>query len=118
MTLIRDMMVMPAVLWERSATPDRSNRYTYEAAVEVLCFWTASNEQFSLPDGKTIVARSEVYIDRAIKPGDMLKQCSLDDLESGASVSNDPERYGADEVRVFDVFPDWDNNEKLYRAVL
>jgi len=108
------MRKQKAVLWVRSAEPNKFGKYSYEAPVEIDCRWDGSGKEFRDSKGQTVFSDSVVYVDRVVKIGDMLRE--------GEMASDEPEDpttiETTAEVRRFDTTPDFRAKETLLTAYL
>lgn len=113
MSLIQDMRRQVAVFWSRGS-PDPYGRYSFAGPVEIKCRWEDKPEEFMSATGERRVSSAVVYVDRDMKPGDMLKKGPM---ESGTP--DDPNSLDdALQIQAFANMPDFDAVEFLKTAYL
>lgn len=113
MSLITRMLRQRAVWWAQTA-PDNFGRMEYSAPVEIRCRWEDGQKEFMGRDSTKQLSRAVVYVDRDIKPGDMLK---LGTLVSNTSADPTTEVLAL-EVKAFDKLPKLRGTENLRTAFL
>lgn len=86
MSILDTMLRQVAVYWQQDGLNVEGD-FTYKDAVEIKCRWTDVIENFIGPNGDQQVSRSKVYVDRDMKPGDLLM---LGALPSGGLTGDDP----------------------------
>jgi len=120
-SLISRMRRQTGVYWafqnteSGGAAYDGDGQPLYTDPVEIECRWDDLSEQFIDYVGTEQVSRSLVYVDRDMKPGEVLFLGELTDLDS-EDVPKDNE--GAWEIRKFEKNPNLRNTETLRTAYL
>ena len=114
MSIIKRMRKQKAVWWQVTGT-DRDGDPIFAAGVEVDCRWEDKAVKFQSPSGEEKVSRAIVYVDRIMKPGDMLWRGTAADADDLA----DPhENDDVGRIDRFDQLPKLRNDETLYTAFL
>tara|TARA_A100000171_G_scaffold53079_1_gene76363 strand:- start:43868 stop:44191 length:324 start_codon:yes stop_codon:yes gene_type:complete len=107
------MRKQTAVYWRRT-TADRYGSFSYATPLEISCRWEDRVEEVTTALNEKKLARSVVYVDRVMYPGDKLM---LGEQES--DTPDDPDALpGAYEIMRFDQLPNLRNTETLYTAYL
>lgn len=113
MSVIKKMRRQFAIYWER-LDPDIFGRYSFAVPVEVPCRWDDASAEFRNSQGASQMSRAEVYPDRVMKVGDMLRKGSLE-----TDTPLDPrELTDTYEIQGFDQIPNFKATETLYIAHL
>lgn len=103
-----------AVWWARSAEPDKYGKYSYSSPVEFSCRWQRVTETFITAKGEKITSNANVFPDREMNVGDMLRE--------GAMASDEPEDpttlETTHEILRFDQIPDFNARKTLLKAYL
>ena len=120
MGIIERMRKQKAVWWEFTGL-DRSGQKTYANPIEIQCRWEDVNEESIDERGNQFISASIVYVDREMKPGDILWNGLLaDDPDDPlASAPADPRKdFNARQIRAFERMPKLDYSEVLLTAKL
>ncbi len=76
--IIEKVRKMKAVWWQRSATPDRYGKFSFEGPVEIDCRWDERTQEFVDSQGERLLSSAVVMVDRVMAPGDRLKRGEMD----------------------------------------
>lgn len=113
MSLINRIRKQTAVLWSRTGIGATGNP-VFSAPVAISCRWEDTQAEFVDSKGVSSISRSVVYVDRDLKPGDMLML-----TESGPPYPSAPtQNTDVREVREFSKMPDLKNRNVLLTAYL
>lgn len=113
MSVITSMRRQKAIWWRRT-TADEFDHFIYADPIEVTCRWEDVAGQYLNAKGEVAVSQSVVYVDRAMKEGDVLKRGPM---ESHIS-SNPRDEEDTFEIKSFEELPDFSARETLYTARL
>lgn len=72
MALLTSMLRQYAILWTYTGT-DHYGNSTFSSPVQIKCRWEDQIGDFVGPRGETLTTKAIVYVDRDLKPGDVLK---------------------------------------------
>lgn len=114
MSLIKRMRKQDAVWWAVTGQ-NSSGENLYDAPVEVKCRWEDVAEQFTDAMGQIAISNSRVYVDRAMKVGDILWKGKLAEVVSQMQPF---QNAGAYAIRKFGQIPNLKNSETLLEAKL
>lgn len=70
-SIIKKMRIHKAVWWEQDGT-DGYNRPKYKAPIEIACRWEGKFQKIVNVNAEEVMSSSTVYVDRAMKPDDVL----------------------------------------------
>lgn len=108
------MRKQKAVLWRRSAEPDKYGAFSFGEPEEIDCRWDDSGKEFRNSAGQTEMSAAVVYVDRVVGFGDKLMKGEMD-----SNTPDDPlDTRLAFEVKRFDITPNLRNTENLLTAYL
>ena len=115
MSLITRMRKQTAVYWAQAAARDDDGQLTFAAPVEIDCRWDDEAQEFIDSEGRKVVSRSIVYVDRVMIVGDMLYLGTLASLSGETDPRNVATAY---KIRGWARNPDIKANEFLLTAKL
>lgn len=121
MSIITRMRKQTAVYWALASSEsggldyDEFGQPVVTTPVEIDCRWEDRTEEFIDSAGRTNLSRAIVYVDRDMRPGDILMLGDTDDITDETNIK---ENDGAWEVKRFDKVPDIRANEFLRIAYL
>jgi hypothetical protein len=102
MTLTIRMRKQKAVWWQNTGI-DRYSRKQYADGIEVKCRWEENTTESGRTENlATLEKNAKVYVDRDMKPGDVLWLGEIADLTDAQIESQQPERIdGAYPIQSF-----------------
>ncbi len=113
MSIIRKMRRQKAIYWERDE-PDHYGKFSFKEPIQIACRWENGSKEFRTGEGEALTFSATVYVDRAMKIGDMLKFGELD-----STVPTDPSQDpDADTIQRFESIPNLKATETLYTVYL
>ena len=115
MSLITRMRKQKAVLWA-TPTPDGSGDWTFATAVEIDCRWEDKQQMVTDAQGKQVLCKAKVYVDRDIAAGSFLWLGTLVSLPSDHT--NPRLISGASQVLSFGKLPNLKATEYLRTCYL
>ena len=104
-----------AVLWTRSAEPNKFGKFTYDEPIEIRCRWEDVAKEFRDTKGQTVMSMSIVYVDRVLSVGDMLRKGEIT-TDEPSDPTDLPQT--AFEIQRFDQLPDLKAKLTLLTAYL
>lgn len=114
MSIISKMRRQKAVWWAQGGTDDYGNP-TYSAAVEINCRWEDVIKEYIDSQGAKRLSSAVVYVDRDMKPGDILR---LGTLASVTAPSAPKSNTGWAAVEAFHNLPNLKTTEFLKTCYL
>lgn len=66
-----------AVYWERTGS-DHHGKPVFASPVEIRCRWVEGAGEFRTGTGEMIMYQAKVYVDRAMKVGDVIKRGEME----------------------------------------
>lgn len=117
MSLISRMRKQTAVWWSQAGV-DRYGRPTYASPVAIACRWDDVAELFVSDEEERAVSKALVYVDRLVKPGDVLFKGTIAQLSDQSNLTNPHKQDATFTVRAFRTNPNLRATENLYTAVL
>lgn len=88
MGIINKMRKQKAVWWRKTGT-DAFNQEKYAPPKQIKCRWDIKSQVFYTEDEEEAVSKAVVFVDRSMKPGDILKLGELDTEIKDAPLDNE-----------------------------
>ena len=87
-----------AVYWPPDGFEPGTNKPKYKAPVEIRSRWEPATEEYINAQGKTLISRTRVFVDRTLEFGGVLWKGSFEKLRSVIRPYDNPEAYRIEQV--------------------